>query len=110
MKTKKRLKTPSEKKTENNFKKLIGSIALVNIYSTLNNVIVSVTDSVGNVIFSQSAGMITKGSRKSTLNSVNSVTNIVTETMQKYNISDIKIKIKGIGLGDFVLKKIYSLG
>ena len=65
-----------------------------------NNTIVSIADLKGDVIAWSSAGSIGfKGTKKSTPYAANLVAKDCVEKARKYNLTNIKIVVKGIGPG-----------
>lgn len=79
-------------------KQVINGTATVNI--SYNNTIISIADSVGQVIAFSSAGLLGfKGSKKSTPYAANMVAKDCFEKTKKFNLTNIKIVIKGVGPG-----------
>lgn len=79
-------------------KQVINGVA--NISVSYNNTIISISDSRGDVIAWSSAGSIGfKGTRKSTPYAANLVAKDCVEKAKKYNLSNIKVVVKGIGPG-----------
>ena len=79
-------------------KQVINGIARVNV--SYNNTIVTITDLKGEVLAWSSAGSLGfKGTKKSTPYAANLVAKDCTEKAKKYNLSNIKIVVKGIGPG-----------
>jgi small subunit ribosomal protein S11 len=79
-------------------KQVINGVATVNI--SYNNTIISIADSIGQVIAFSSAGLLGfKGSKKSTPYAANMVAKDCFEKTKKFNLTNIKIVIKGVGPG-----------
>jgi small subunit ribosomal protein S11 len=74
--------------------------AIINIKSTFNNIIITVTDLLGNKIFGASSGTSGfKGARKNTPYAAQHTTNLVAAKLKDLSISNIKIIINGRGNG-----------
>ncbi len=79
-------------------KQVLNGIATVNV--SYNNTIISIADSIGQVIAFSSAGLLGfKGSKKSTPYAANMVAKDCFEKTKKFNLTNIKIVIKGVGPG-----------
>ncbi|MEK7217642.1 MAG: 30S ribosomal protein S11 [Patescibacteria group bacterium] len=79
-------------------KQVINGVATVNV--SYNNTIISIADSVGQVISFSSSGLLGfKGSKKSTPYAANMVAKDCFEKAKKFNLTNIKIIIKGVGPG-----------
>lgn len=79
-------------------KQVINGIANVNV--SYNNILISITDSKGEVIAWSSSGTLGfKGTKKSTPYAANLVAKDCVEKAKKYNLTNIKIIVKGIGPG-----------
>lgn len=79
-------------------RQVINGIATVNV--SYNNTLISIADSKGEVIAWSSAGLLGfRGSKKSTPYAANMVAKDCFEKSKKYNLSNIKIVIKGVGPG-----------
>lgn len=79
-------------------KQVINGVATVNV--SYNNTIISIADSIGQVIAFSSAGLLGfKGSKKSTPYAANMVAKDCFEKTKKFNLTNIKIVIKGVGPG-----------
>jgi small subunit ribosomal protein S11 len=79
-------------------RQVINGVAHISV--SYNNTIVTITDLRGEVIAWSSAGsMGFKGTKKSTPYAANLVAKECTEKAKKYNLSNIKIVVKGIGPG-----------
>ena len=76
----------------------INGIAYINV--SYNNTIITITDAKGEVISWSSAGTAGfKGTKKSTPYAANIVAKDCVEKAKKYNLTNLKIVIKGIGPG-----------
>ncbi len=65
-----------------------------------NNIIMTLTDSDGNVLFWSSAGKIGfKGTKKGTSFAASKVAEAMTNTIEKAKIKKVKVFVKGIGAG-----------
>jgi small subunit ribosomal protein S11 len=84
----------------------------VYIFSSYNNTIVTLTDTVGNVLASKSAGKLGfKGSKKSTPFAASKVAETLGAVAEKIGIKKIQIVIKGIGSGrESALRSIANQG
>jgi small subunit ribosomal protein S11 len=70
------------------------------IKSTYNNTIITLTDSLGNVIAWSSAGAVGfKGPKKATPYAASRVVEILIERVKKTGLSAIEVFVKGIGSG-----------
>ncbi|MEA3323251.1 MAG: 30S ribosomal protein S11, partial [Patescibacteria group bacterium] len=70
------------------------------IQSTYNNTIVTITDLNGAVLGWSSAGTLGfKGAKKSTPYAASQIVNMVVEKVQKNNIKELQIFVKGVGGG-----------
>ncbi|PIR41733.1 MAG: 30S ribosomal protein S11 [Candidatus Yanofskybacteria bacterium CG10_big_fil_rev_8_21_14_0_10_37_15] len=79
-------------------KQVINGVAHINV--SYNNTIIAISDSDGEIISWSSAGSIGfKGSKKSTPYAANLVAKDCIEKAKKYNLTNIKIIVKGIGPG-----------
>ena len=86
------------KKSVSSKKQVLNGIAVVNV--SYNNTLISVSDPKGQVIAWSSSGLLGfKGSKKSTPYAANMVAKDCFEKTKKYNLTNIKIVIKGIGPG-----------
>jgi len=75
-------------------------VGCVYISSTYNNTIITLADEHGKVLSWSSAGRIGfKGTKKGTPYAANKVAEVVAQTIQNLKISEIRIKVKGIGGG-----------
>jgi len=76
----------------------INGVAYINV--SYNNTIITITDAKGEVISWSSAGTAGfKGTKKSTPYAANIVAKDCVEKAKKYNLTNLKIVIKGIGPG-----------
>jgi len=84
----------------------------VYIFSSYNNTIVTLTDTVGNVLVSKSAGKLGfKGSKKSTPFAASKVAETLGAVAEKMGIKKIQIVVKGIGSGrESALRSIANQG
>lgn len=79
-------------------KQVLNGTAVINI--SYNNTLISIADTKGQVISWSSAGLLGfKGTKKSTPYAANMVAKDVVEKARKYNLSNIKIVVKGVGPG-----------
>ena len=79
-------------------KQVINGIATVNV--SYNNTLIAIADSAGQIIAFSSAGLLGfKGSKKSTPYAANMVAKDCFEKTKKFNLTNIKIVIKGVGPG-----------
>ncbi len=70
------------------------------IQSTYNNTIVTITDLNGAVLGWASAGMLGfKGAKKSTPYAASQIVNAVVEKVEKNNIKELQVFVKGVGGG-----------
>lgn len=84
----------------------------VHIFSSYNNTIVTLTDTVGNVLASKSAGKLGfKGSKKSTPFAASKVAETLGAVAEKMGIKKFQIVVKGIGSGrESALRSIANQG
>jgi small subunit ribosomal protein S11 len=86
------------KKQASSKKQVLNGVATVNV--SYNNTLISIGDSKGQIIAWSSAGLLGfRGSKKSTPYAANMVAKDCFEKAKKYNLSNVKIVIKGIGPG-----------
>lgn len=79
-------------------KQVINGIAQIHV--SYNNTLVTITDLKGEVIAWSSAGaMGFKGTKKSTPYAANLVAKDCVEKAKKYNLTNLKVVVKGIGPG-----------
>jgi small subunit ribosomal protein S11 len=80
-------------------KKKIDS-GVLNIFSTYNNTIVSLTDNTGNVVLNSSSGALGfSGARKGTPFAASKVADFLAERAKLIGLKEIGVKVKGIGAG-----------
>ena len=84
----------------------------VYIKSTYNNTLVTLTDSLGNVLASSSAGKIGfKGTKKATPFAASQVATKICESAKKIGVEKVKVFVKGIGSGrDPALRSLAAHG
>jgi len=79
-------------------RQVINGIAYIHI--SYNNTLVTITDLRGGVIVWSSSGLLGfKGTKKSTPYAANLVAKDCTEKAKKYNLTNLKIVVRGIGPG-----------
>jgi len=79
-------------------KQVLNGTAHINV--SYNNTLIGIADSKGQIIAWSSSGLLGfKGSKKSTPYAANMVAKDVVEKTKKYNLTNIKIVVKGIGPG-----------
>ncbi|KKS01637.1 MAG: Ribosomal protein S11 [Candidatus Yanofskybacteria bacterium GW2011_GWA2_41_22] len=79
-------------------KQVINGTAHISV--SYNNIIIAISDLKGNIIaWSSAGGLGFKGARKSTPYAANMVAKNCVEKAKKYNLTNIKITVKGIGPG-----------
>jgi len=79
-------------------KQVLNGIAYINV--SYNNTLISISDAKGEIIAWSSAGTLGfKGTKKSTPYAANMVAKDCVEKAKKYNLTNIKIVVKGIGPG-----------
>lgn len=85
---------------------------IINIHSTYNNTIVSITNSMGEVVIWSSAGSLGfKGSRKSTPYAATLVAKDALEKGKAIGLTEASIAVKGIGSGrEAAIRGIASSG
>ncbi|MBI2024325.1 30S ribosomal protein S11 [Candidatus Giovannonibacteria bacterium] len=73
---------------------------VLNILSTYNNTVISLTDKEGNVILSSSCGALGfKGARKGTPYAASKVSELIAEKAKLIGLKEVGIKVRGIGSG-----------
>lgn len=73
---------------------------VLNILSTYNNTVASLTDREGNVIISSSCGALGfKGARKGTPYAASKVSESIAERAKLMGLKEVGIKVRGIGSG-----------
>lgn len=88
----------STPKKSSSKKQVLNGVAYIHV--SYNNTIISITDSKGQVVAWSSAGLLGfKGTKKSTPYAANLVAKDCVEKSRKYNLTNIKIVIKGVGPG-----------
>jgi len=82
------------------------------IFSSYNNTIVTLTDTVGNVLASKSAGKLGfKGSKKSTPFAASKIAETLGAVAEKMGIKKFNVVVKGIGSGrESALRSIANQG
>lgn len=109
-KSKSGMKSKSFKKK----KKIARSVAsgVVHVQSTFNNIIISITDRQGNVIFWSSAGRAGfKGSRKSTAFAAQLVAQQVGNEARSVGMREVEVWVKGPGAGrESAIRSLQTLG
>ncbi|MEK7589523.1 MAG: 30S ribosomal protein S11 [Patescibacteria group bacterium] len=77
-------------------KQVVNGIA--HIHVSYNNTLIAISDLKGDIISWSSAGLLGfRGTKKSTPYAANMVAKDVVEKAKKYNLSNIKIVVRGIG-------------
>jgi len=85
-------------KAQTSKKKL--SHALVNVLSTYNNTLITLTDGEGNAVFQSSSGALGfKGSKKGTPYAASKAAEVVSEFANTVGVKELDIRINGIGAG-----------
>jgi len=83
-------------------KKIVGEVAkaVININSTFNNTIITVTDEKGNILAWSSAGANGfKGAKKSTPYAAQIIMRQALDKAAVFNIKEAKVKVAGVGAG-----------
>ncbi len=86
---------------------------IVNILSTFNNTIVTITDKQGNTLVWESGGTVGfKGTRKSTPYAAQlAAQKAAKRAMQEYGLQEAEVRVKGAGAGrESALRAIYAVG
>ncbi|MEJ7553479.1 MAG: 30S ribosomal protein S11 [Aquificaceae bacterium] len=86
---------------------------IVNILSTFNNTIVTITDKQGNTLVWESGGTVGfKGTRKSTPYAAQlAAQKAAKRAMQEYGLQEAEVRVKGAGAGrESALRAIYAAG
>jgi small subunit ribosomal protein S11 len=87
-----------KKKKKTTEKRVTSGKAFIN--STYNNTIVTLTDTVGNVLSWANAGLAGfKGPKKSTPYAAQIITRIAVEKAKEYGLAEVKVFVKGVGTG-----------
>ena len=93
----------SQKRTAQKSKKKekkVVSHAVMNIHSTFNNTIITITDKTGNLLSWSSGGLVGfKGSRKSTPFAAQLAAEKALKDAEGYGIRTVDIRVKGPGAG-----------
>jgi small subunit ribosomal protein S11 len=95
------------------FNKIINKgLGIINIYTTFNNTIITITDSTGNTIAWASCGSKGfKGSKRNTPFAAQVTAESVCKKAMELGVSNIEIRIKGPGAGrDAALRAIVNSG
>lgn len=88
----------AEEQKKSSKKQVINGIAHISV--SYNNTVVSISDLQGNVISWSSSGLLGfKGTKKSTPYAANLVTKDCVEKAKKFNLTSVKIIVRGIGPG-----------
>ncbi len=88
----------SDVKKASSKKQVINGVAVINV--SYNNTLISIADSKGQIISWSSSGLLGfKGTKKSTPYAANMVAKDAVEKAKKFNLTNIKIVVKGIGPG-----------
>ena len=84
----------------------------VYIYSSYNNIVMTLVDSFGNVIANRSAGAVGfKGTKKSTPFAASKVAEAIAQVARSRGMEKVKIQIKGVGSGrDSALRSLAAKG
>ena len=84
----------------------------LHILNTYNNLIINITDILGNTIFWVSSGTAGfKGAQKTTYFAIQTIINIIVKKLLEYNITTLEIKLKGLGLGkELIIRTLKSFG
>jgi small subunit ribosomal protein S11 len=94
-KTKPKPIKPKKKKVINSFDK-----GIVNVSSSFNNTIISMSDLSGNIVAWMTAGALGfKGAKKATPFAAAQTARNVIDKSKKFDIKVIEIKVKGVGAG-----------
>src|SRR3989338_1692100 len=89
---------PTPKKAVSSKKQVLNGVAHINV--SYNNTLIAIGDNKGQIIAWSSSGLLGfKGSKKSTPYAANMVAKDVVEKSKKYNLTNIKIVVKGVGPG-----------
>ncbi len=85
---------------------------IVNISSSYNNTLISLSDTKGNVITWSSAGSVGfKGTKKGTPFAASKVAEFISQVAERKGMEKIDIKIKGVGSGrDSALRTLANRG
>ncbi len=89
----------AESKKKKKIKRLVQK-GRAHIQCTYNNIMISISDSRGEVLSWSSSGLLGfKGAKKSTPYAATQVAGDVVEKVKKYGVSEIEIYVKGVGSG-----------
>ncbi|MEK7659591.1 MAG: 30S ribosomal protein S11 [Patescibacteria group bacterium] len=73
---------------------------IVNVHSSYNNTLITLTDEMGNTIFQSSSGALGfRGSKKGTPYAASRAAEIVGEFAQALGLKEVLVKVNGIGAG-----------
>ena len=76
------------------------SSGVIHIFSTYNNTMITLTDELGNVILSSSAGKSGfSGSKKGTPYAASRAAEILADSARELGLTDVNIRVKGVGSG-----------
>lgn len=103
-----------EKVNRGSLKEVKRKISKGKIYikSSFNNIMITLTDKQGNVLFWSSAGQIGfRGTKKGTPFASNKVAQVIATVIKKIGIQQIQIFVKGVGQGrDAALRSLANEG
>lgn len=87
------------KKNQKKIKKNVSS-AVISVYSTFNNTLISAADESGNTIASSSSGAVGfKGARKSTPYAAQMASEELAKKLKAIGVVSVRVKMKGPGSG-----------
>ena len=90
-------------------KKRIITAGRVYIQASYNNVMISITDTSGNLLAASSSGaMGFKGPKKATPFAASKVAENLIEKVQKYGLKDLHIFVKGVGSGREAAVRVFA--
>ena len=103
--------TPKTKRTKKRVKKNIQN-GVVHIQSTFNNIIVSITDTKGNLISWASAGGLSfRGNKKSTPYAAQLTAEKAAKTSMEHGLKKVEVFVKGPGAGrEAAIRALQSAG
>ena len=85
-------------------------IAIVNIFSTSNNIIINISDIYSKTLFFGSGGLLgIKGSRRSTSYAGQAIASVLGKKLLNLGVKYIYIKLKGFGKGRYSAIKGFSI-
>lgn len=92
------------------FLRKINEKGIINVLSTKNNTIITLTDTEGNTKLSLSAGTLGfKNSRKSTTYAAQAIAEQIALRSLQLGINSVIIKVKGLGYGkDTTIRSLYK--